>query len=129
MDSSPRDEISPVYKKHFIPLESNPEVFNNLILHLGAPECLAFQDVVSLDPESLPRPALALIMVFPTTDSYEARKTAEDATYEEQGSSGQGEEVVWFKQTINNACGLYGVLHALSNGEARCMFGKVCPAI
>ncbi|KAK1767900.1 peptidase C12, ubiquitin carboxyl-terminal hydrolase 1 [Phialemonium atrogriseum] len=28
---------------------------------------------------------------------------------------------MWFKQTINNACGLYGILHALSNGAARDM--------
>ena len=28
------------------------------------------------------------------------------------------EDVVWFKQTINNACGLYGLLHAVRNGGA-----------
>lgn len=26
---------------------------------------------------------------------------------------------MWFKQTIRNACGLIGLLHAVSNGEAR----------
>jgi hypothetical protein len=26
---------------------------------------------------------------------------------------------MWFKQTINNACGLYSILHAVCNGEAR----------
>lgn len=41
------------------------------------------------------------------------------------GEEGEGEEeeeeapVMWFRQTINNACGLYAILHAISNGEAR----------
>ncbi|KAK5018710.1 ubiquitinyl hydrolase 1 [Cryomyces antarcticus] len=26
---------------------------------------------------------------------------------------------MWFKQTINNACGLYSILHAICNGDAR----------
>ena len=26
---------------------------------------------------------------------------------------------MWFRQSINNACGLYAILHAISNGEAR----------
>jgi len=34
------------------------------------------------------------------------------------GSSNEG-DVVWFEQTINNACSLYSILHALCNGEAR----------
>lgn len=30
-----------------------------------------------------------------------------------------GANVVWYKQTINNACGLYAILHAVCNGDAR----------
>lgn len=36
---------------------------------------------------------------------------------------GEAEDVTWFKQTINNACGFYGILHAICNGEARKMMG------
>lgn len=112
------------YKKHFIPLESNPDVFNELINLLGVSPSLRFEDVLSLDgPYVFPRPVLALILVMPTTDGYERRNAVEDATYEES-NSGQGEDIVWYKQTINNACGLYAILHALSNGVDLDVLGK-----
>ncbi|KAG9228476.1 hypothetical protein BJ875DRAFT_477378 [Amylocarpus encephaloides] len=66
--------------------------------------------------QTFPHPALALVLVFPTTDGYETQKIAEEATCEEYGGSGEDEDVVWFKPTINNACGLYSILHAVSNG-------------
>ncbi|KAK4188561.1 putative ubiquitin carboxyl-terminal hydrolase 1 [Podospora australis] len=79
------------YRKHFIPLESNPDVFNELLRALGVSEEVTFEDVFTLDdPDLLLRPALAAIL-----------------------------PVIWFRQTINNACGLYAVLHALSNGQSR----------
>jgi len=116
------------YRKHFIPLESNPAVFSQLIHHLGASPRLTFQDIVSLDDlDSLPHPALALILVFPTSNAYEAHKAKEEATYQEYKGSGEGEDVIWFKQTINNACGLYGALHAVSNGETRALISRHYP--
>lgn len=103
------------YRKHFIPLESDPEIFNKLIYSLGASPSLAFEDVVSLDElTALPHPALALILIFPTTQDYEKQKAGANKTYS-IGSSG----VVWFKQTINNACGLYAILHSLGNNISR----------
>lgn len=119
-----KDEVEPAdgfLTKHFIPLESNPDVFNALIGHLGASKRLAFQDVISLDEPEL-RP-LALILVFPTPEDYEVRRAAEHGEHGEW-RSGDG-NVLWFKQTINNACGLYAILHALTNGEARDMIGKI----
>lgn len=74
------------------------------------------------DPDllaSIPRPALALVFVFPTSDIYEDKIAKEDAIKEEYSGRGKDEDVIWFKQTINNACGFYGILHAVSNGEAR----------
>ncbi|KAK6082105.1 bcas2 family protein [Seiridium cupressi] len=94
-----------------------PDVFNHLITRLGAPSCLRFEDVLSLDePELLPRHALALILVFPTDEDYEARLCQENAQH---GALDSNNDMVWFKQTINNACGLYGIFHALANGPAR----------
>ncbi|KAF2455014.1 hypothetical protein BDY21DRAFT_387166 [Lineolata rhizophorae] len=108
------------YRKHFIPLESNPDVFTDLIHKLGASPTLGFRDVLTLDePELLPRPALALILIFPTLEAYESQKEKEEALYEECAGSAREEEVVWFEQTINNACGLYAILHAVCNGDAR----------
>lgn len=116
------------YKKHFIPLESNPELFTELIHQLGVGPSLAFRDVYSIDdPDVLslvPRPVLALILVFPTSERYEKDKALEEAIAEQYGISCHSEPMVWFKQTINNACGLYGILHAVSNGDARRHIGK-----
>ena len=119
----------PVYTKHFIPLESNPDVFTELAHKLGLSTSLVFEDVLSLDdPELLgflPRPAFALILVFPTTDDYEKRVQDEDAKVEEFRTSGGAGDLVFFKQTINNACGLYAILHAVCNGEARQKIGTI----
>ncbi|KAF1846086.1 ubiquitin carboxyl-terminal hydrolase, family 1 [Cucurbitaria berberidis CBS 394.84] len=111
-----------IYSKHFIPLESNPEVFTELIHKLGLSKSLSFHDVLSLDdPELLaflPRPVYALILVFPTTAAYEERIDQEEAELLDYQGSGVDEDVVFFKQTINNACGLYAILHAVCNGDA-----------
>jgi ubiquitin carboxyl-terminal hydrolase L3 len=114
-----------LYRKHFIALESDPDVFNELIRLLGAPQSLQFEDVLSLDgPHLFPRPVLALILIFPTTEGYERRKDLEDATCN-KANYVDDDGVVWYKQTINNACGLYAILHALSNGEAREVLSKL----
>lgn len=111
------------YSKHFIPLESNPEVFTELSHKLGLDEQLEFQDVLSLDDlyllSMLPRPVYALILVFPTTDAYEQRVAKEDSGLGTSRDEQHDENIVFFKQTINNACGLYAILHAVCNGGAR----------
>ncbi|TEA22306.1 Ubiquitin carboxyl-terminal hydrolase isozyme L3 [Colletotrichum sidae] len=110
------------YNKAFIPLESNPDVFNELIALLGASPSLQFEDVLALDdPALLPQKILALVLVFPTTPTFEARLEAEEAgAHDWMVEHNEDEEdAVWFKQTINNACGLYAVLHALANGRAK----------
>ncbi|CAI4211548.1 unnamed protein product [Parascedosporium putredinis] len=94
----------------------------HLIGLLGAPESLFFEDVFSLDEaELLPRPAVALVLIFPAGQDYEARLAAEEASRSSHALSGghSAQEVTWFRQTIHNACGLYAILHALSNGVAR----------
>jgi len=99
----------------------------SLVHKLGLSKNLAFHDVFSIsDPELLafiPRPALALLLVFPVSESYQQHRIAEDAGKEEYSKQGDGEDPVWFKQTIKNACGMIGVLHAVCNGAARDMIG------
>ncbi|KAI1102782.1 ubiquitin carboxyl-terminal hydrolase [Jackrogersella minutella] len=107
----------------FVPLEANPELMTSLLHKLGLSKALAVHDVYSItEPELLafvPRPALALLLVFPVSAVYESARMAEDAGVAEYGGRGEGEPVLWFRQTIRNACGLMGLLHAVSNGPAR----------
>jgi ubiquitin carboxyl-terminal hydrolase L3 len=118
---SPTDP--PATAPAFIPLEANPELLTSLLHTLGLSPTLAIHDVYSLTEPSLlafiPRPALALLLVFPVSAAYESHRLAEDALQDEYKASGDAEPVVWYKQTIRNACGLIGLLHAASNGEAR----------
>lgn len=109
--------------KNFVPLEANPEVMTSMMTKLGLSPSLAFHDVFSIDDPDLlafiPRPAYALLLVFPISDTYEKFRHDEDASKEAYTGSGDGEDVIWYKQTIGNACGLIGLLHGVSNGPAR----------
>lgn len=125
------------YTDCWTPIESNPEIFTELAWNLGMSKSLKFLDIWALDPDSvaiLPRPVHALVLVFPTDGSYEQNRMAREV-YHRWTSAGK---VIWFSQTIYNACGLYGypifasrvtllifclqyisLLHAVCNGEAR----------
>lgn len=107
--------------------ENNPETMSALLHKLGLSKELSFHDVFSIDDPDLlafvPRPAHALLLVFPVSDTYEKFRLEEDGKKEEYEGFGPDEEVVWYKQTIGNACGLIGVLHGVSNGEARSHIG------
>ncbi|KAJ5102759.1 Ubiquitin carboxyl-terminal hydrolase isozyme L3 [Penicillium argentinense] len=113
----------PNTQKAFVPLENNPEVMSHLVHQLGLPANIGFTDVFSIDEPDLlafvPRPSHALLLVFPVSGTYESSRQAEDSTIPEYTGSGPSEPVTWFKQTIRNACGLIGLLHAVSNGESR----------
>ena len=96
---------------------------SRLLHKLGLSPALQFHDVFSIDDPDLlafiPRPAHALLLVFPVSVTFEKFRYEEDKEKVEYEGSGEGEEVVWYKQTIGNACGLIGLLHAVSNGKAR----------
>jgi ubiquitin carboxyl-terminal hydrolase L3 len=112
----------------FIPLEANPQLMSDLIHKLGVSPALQLHDVYSLtEPELLafvPRPALALLLVFPVSAVYESHRMAEDSLTDAYKGKGSSEPVVWWRQTIRNACGLMGLLHAVCNGPAREFIGK-----
>lgn len=98
-----------------------------LVHKLGLNKKLAFHDVFSIDDPDLlsfvPRPAYALLLIFPVNETYELFRIKEDKHRQEYDGSGPAEEVVWYKQTIGNACGMMGLLHAVSNGQARDYIG------
>ncbi|KAF2465343.1 cysteine proteinase [Lindgomyces ingoldianus] len=82
------------YPKHFIPLESNPEVFTELIHKPGVTE-----------------PVYALVLVFATTEAYD--KQCADVECRLGAYEGH------YQQCF----ALYGILHAVCNGDARNSIG------
>lgn len=114
------------YAKHFIPLESDPPVFNDLMYGLGVSGCLAFTDVWSIDDpvqlSSISRPVYALILVLATCAEYERHRRSSRGPGDTTGEI-KGEEMIWIRQTIDNACGLYAILHATCNPETREFIG------
>jgi len=103
-------------------LENNPTVINHLAYTLGLDKKLAFHDVYSLtDPDLLalvPRPVLALLVIIPMTPTWHDERTREDEGKTEYEGMGEQEPVIWFKQTIGNACGSIGLVHCVLNGDA-----------
>lgn len=126
-DSADPDEDG--YAKHFIPLESDPDIFNELLRHLGVAPKLAFQEIITLDePELLPRPAVAVIILFSAGDSYDPVvnhpcSSTGQSTTEAQDGQPVPSDIIWFKQTIHNACGFYALLHAVANCHVKDAFG------
>lgn len=116
-----------LYAKQFIPLESDPPVLNDLMYGLGVSGCLALTDVWSIDDpdqlSSISRPVYALILVLPTCEEYERHRRSSRRLGDIAGDS-MGDEVIWIRQTIDNACGLYAVLHATCNSETKGFIGK-----
>jgi len=89
---------------------------------LGLSATLSFTDVYSLtDPDLIslvPRPCLALLFIAPETPELIQMRVDEDADQLSYTGASADEPVVWFRQTIRNACGLIGLLHGVMNGEA-----------
>ncbi|KAI8932838.1 hypothetical protein NX059_010321 [Plenodomus lindquistii] len=110
-------------KKQFTILENNPEVMNSLAQDLGLDtDAYSFHDVYSLtDPDLLafiPRPVVALLVIIPLTPTWHAARTSEDKDKPEYAGKGDQEPVIWFKQTIGDACGSIGLVHCLLNSDA-----------
>lgn len=109
-------------KKTFIPLENNPDVFTGLIHDLGVSPKLGFYDVYSLDEPSLlalvPRPVHALIFIAPAHIYYRLHSEGKPKEITYDGTPGEEQPVLWWKQTIGHACGLMALIHCIANGSA-----------
>ncbi|KAK6456053.1 ubiquitinyl hydrolase 1 [Scheffersomyces xylosifermentans] len=105
--------------KSVIPLESNPAIFSELAHKLGLSPVAEFHDVYSLtDPDLLaflPAPVYGVILLFPLTSNYESYRKTEDSKLLEEYKNQDIDTIKWYKQTIGNGCGLYALLHILSN--------------
>lgn len=104
--------------KHWLPLESNPEVMNDFAGKLGLDTTAhAFCDIYGLDEELLamvPQPVLAVLLLFPITKEIDDAARQEDAARAAAGAADIN-KVFYMKQTIGNACGTIAILHAVEN--------------
>jgi len=102
--------------KRWLPLEANPEVMNQFLSGLGlAPDEAECNDVFGLDDELLemvPKPVLAVLFLYPITKKSESERIEQDKVIKEKVHS---DKVYFMKQTVGNACGTIGLLHAIGN--------------
>ena len=106
--------------RSWFPLESNPEVMTAYMEKLGMNTAqYSFCDVLSTEDwalEMVPRPVLAVLMLFPITEVEEEHRHREAERIAKEGES-VSSSVFFTKQTISNACGTIGLLHAAGNGR------------
>lgn len=79
-----------------------------------------FTDVYGFDPDLLamvPQPVKAVVLLFPISKEYEEKRKAEDERIAREGQHPIDPTIIWIKQTIQNACGTMGLLHALLNSN------------
>jgi len=106
--------------KNWLPLESNPDLMNKYIGNLGVPSSFQFVDVYGTDEELLdmvPQPVYAVLLLYPITASSEAYNESSEPVRAQAESEHtlQLSDLFYMKQTVGNACGTIGVIHAVSN--------------
>jgi len=109
----------------WLPLESNPDVMNKFLYNLGVPNKWQIVDVYGLDPDLLavvPRPVLALLLLFPTSEKYEQHRAAQEAEIKEKGQK-VSPNVFYMKQLVQNACGTVALIHSVANNTDKINLG------
>jgi len=105
--------------KRWFPLESNPQVMNRYIENLGFPtELFQFTDVFSVEDwaiQMVPRPVLAVVFLYPISEVQENFRREQLQQIKDQGGPVGAENVYYMRQTVGNACGTVGILHAIGN--------------
>lgn len=115
--------------QRWLPLEANPEVMNQFLRQLGLVPTWQFGDVYGLDPELLslvPKPVCAVLLLFPITEKYETFRQEEEAEIKVKGQE-VSSAVYFMKQSIGNACGTIGLIHAVANNQKHLEFESNSP--
>uniref|UniRef100_A0A7S0NK07 Ubiquitin carboxyl-terminal hydrolase n=1 Tax=Micromonas pusilla TaxID=38833 RepID=A0A7S0NK07_MICPS len=85
---------------------------------LGLPTEIGFHDIFGFEPDLLamvPQPVHAILLLFPITEASEKARLEHAATRNDDAASDDAARVWFTRQTIGNACGTIGVLHAVAN--------------
>ncbi|KAK4740805.1 hypothetical protein SAY87_024393 [Trapa incisa] len=101
--------------KRWLPLEANPDVMNQ-----NEAECF---DMFGLDEELLemvPKSVLAVLFLYPLTSQSEEERIQQDKLKREYS-----DKVYFMKQTVGNACGTIGLLHAIGNITSEINLGEL----
>ncbi|KAL9541177.1 hypothetical protein MBANPS3_009266 [Mucor bainieri] len=101
--------------QRWVPLEANPEIIHKA----GVDPKYNYVDVLGFDPEllaMLPPHVEAVVFLFPITEAYEKFKDEEEAHLIKLEQS-ISPDVVFFKQTIANACGMIALLHSVASND------------
>uniref|UniRef100_A0A671KLB7 Ubiquitin carboxyl-terminal hydrolase n=1 Tax=Sinocyclocheilus anshuiensis TaxID=1608454 RepID=A0A671KLB7_9TELE len=103
--------------------------FVKFLRQLGLVPTWQFGDVYGLEAEVLslvPRPVCAVLLLFPITEKYETFRQEEEAKIKAQGQA-VSSDVYFMKQTIGNACGTIGLIHAVANNQRHLEFEPNSP--
>ena len=102
------------YSKAIPAWESDPSIFTQVSHKLGLSERFYFADVIG----SLPARTKAAILVYNTRKGYESIRQEEEASNQilSYTESPQYNNIIWFEQTVENACGPTAMVHAIMNG-------------
>ncbi|GJQ78992.1 Uch [Trypoxylus dichotomus] len=101
----------------WFPLESNPDVMNKFLQKLGVSDKWNIVDVYGLESEALawvPKPVLAVILLYPYSESHNSQSTQQCDEIKEKGQV-ISPDVFFLKQVVSNACGTIALIHSVAN--------------
>lgn len=78
----------------------------------------SFVEVLSTEDwalEMVPRPVLAVLMLYPVSAVQEVWRAQETSDLESRGENITPPNMVYTKQTVGNACGTIGIIHSVTN--------------
>jgi ubiquitin carboxyl-terminal hydrolase L3 len=100
-----------------LPMESNPEVMNKYLCKLGVSTKWRMVDVIGLEGDTLdwvPRPVLAVILLFPLSDAYEQHRHQQENELIIKGAD-VPKDVFHLRQVLSNICGTIALVHSVAN--------------
>ncbi|XP_034824277.1 ubiquitin carboxyl-terminal hydrolase-like [Maniola hyperantus] len=100
-----------------LPMESNPETMNRYLQKLGVSNKWRMVDVISLEEDALkwvPRPVLAVILLFPLSESYQQHRAQQESELLKKGQQAP-KDVFYLKQVLSTVCGTIALVHSIAN--------------
>jgi len=120
----PLKTVSSASRGPWLPLESNPDLLNEVSRNWGLPPEYSFVDVLGFDPPELLCPVegtiVAAILLFPCTRRIYSFRTEQAQQLRSTGADRLGLEAGAFflkqHREFGNACGTIAAVHAMVNG-------------